>query len=173
MIRSPFLNELFSLHDAINRNFSPLTDIRVRSVPSWSASSDVRAGSAVMPLDVYTTDDAAVIVAAIPGVHPHDLDVSVHKNTVTISCSGQQSYAPRQDDQRVTWYVSEIGQGAFRRSVTLPFAIDEEKVEAQYANGLLRLTLPKIEAAKPHRITVRVSGEHSPAELTATSTQAD
>ncbi len=131
-------------------------------------SSDQRHSAATaIPLDVYATDDRGVILAALPGVHPEDLDLTVHGNTVTLS--GQFRHGPARDndgDTHATWYVSEIGRGAFRRTVTLPFEIAEDNVDAQFANGMLRLTLPKVEAAKPRKIAVKLMTTPSP-ELSA------
>ena len=122
----------------------------------WVASPRPKAASQ-LPVDVFAASDQVVIRAALPGVHPDDIEVSVHENMVTISA--QLSGRTTPDGEQVTWLVAELGSGSFQRTITLPFQIEEQKVEAELANGLLQLTLPKVEAEKPHRISIQVRPE--------------
>ncbi len=117
-----------------------------------------------LPVDVFTSSDRAVVRAALPGVHPEQIDVSVYRNTVTIRAE-QPSAANWQSDQ-ITWHVAELGHGSLERTIRLPFLVEEQNVEAQFANGMLQLSLPRLEADKPHRISVQVRPDLSP-ELTA------
>jgi HSP20 family protein len=110
-----------------------------------------------LPVDVFATAEEAVIRAALPGVHPDEIEVSVFQNTVTISAQLPNRNKPEAD--RVTWLVAELGTGSFQRTIRLPFEIDEQHVEAQFANGMLQLVLPKVEAEKPHQIPVQVRTE--------------
>ena len=122
----------------------------------WSATPQPKAASP-LPVDVFTATDQAVIRAALPGVNPEDVDVSVFENTVTISAKLPTRSMP--DGEQVTWLVAELGTGSFERTIRLPFQIEEEQVEAQFANGLLQLILPKVEAEKPHRVSIQVRPE--------------
>lgn len=117
-----------------------------------------------LPVDVFTSKDQAVIRAALPGVHPEQIDVSVYQNTVTISAELPPAAAYQSD--QVTWHISELGRGTLQRTIRLPFPIEEENVEAQFANGMLQLILPRLEADKPHRIPIEVRPELTH-ELTA------
>jgi HSP20 family protein len=110
-----------------------------------------------LPIDVFTGSEQAVVRAALPGVHPEQIEVSVYENTVTISAQLPARTTP--DGEQVTWLVAELGSGSFQRTIQLPFQIEEQKVEAEFANGLLQLTLPKVEAEKPHRISIQVRPE--------------
>lgn len=122
----------------------------------WSAAPQAKAAGP-LPVDVFTASDQAVIRAALPGVNPEDVEVSVYENTVTISAKLPTRSTP--DGQQVTWLVAELGSGSFERTIRLPFQIEEEQVEAQFANGLLQLILPKVEAEKPHRVSIQVRPE--------------
>ena len=105
-------------------------------------------------MDVFTTANEAVIRAALPGVDPEHIEISVHQNTVTISAQLPAMNSSEAD--RVTWLVSELGGGPLRRTIRLPFEVQAQQVEAQFANGMLQIALPKPEAEKPHRISVHV-----------------
>ena len=110
-----------------------------------------------LPVDVFTTTNEAVIRAALPGVDPEQLELSIHQNTVTIQAELPTIKSSEAD--RVTWLVSELGGGTLQRTIRLPFEVDADRVEAQFANGMLQIVLPKPEAEKPHRITVQVRPE--------------
>ena len=110
-----------------------------------------------LPLDVFATADEAVIIAAVPGMNPNDLDVTINQNVVTLT--GQvPTAAESEQGKNATWYLRELWHGQFQRSVTLPFEVDAGKAEATFENGIVRIVLPKAERAKPHRIAIR-SGE--------------
>lgn len=122
----------------------------------WTVAARPKA-PAQLPVDVFTTADEAVIRAALPGVDPEQIEISVHQNTVTIS--SQLPTLKSSEADRVTWLVSELGGGSLQRTIQLPFQIEEQEVEAQFANGMLQIVLPKHEAEKPHRISVQVRSD--------------
>lgn len=139
---------------------APLTEaIRLtkRGTLPPPTSSTKSAPTHAMPVDVFSNHSQAMVVAALPGVHPDDIDVSVHRNTATIRATVRASYVPEQSSE-VTWYVSELARGSFERSIAFPFAINEQAVEAQFVNGMLRLVLPRREQDRPQRIPVKVGG---------------
>ena len=90
--------------------------------------------------------------ALIPGVDASQLDVSVVNRTLTVS--GMRRSA---DEEGVSYHRRERPEGAFSRSVTLPADFEGARVEARYLDGILTLTLPKPEAAKPRRVTVQTA----------------
>lgn len=118
----------------------------------WPSSITQRDQSA-LPVDAYATEDAVVILAAAPGVAAEDFEISVEKNTVTISTT-IPSVAKSEHAQGATWYLHEMPRGAFQRSLTLPMDVDSSKAQATFENGVLRLELPKSEAARPRQIQV-------------------
>ena len=109
-----------------------------------------------MPVDLYATDDEAVLIAALPGVRSEDINLSIHENTVTISGKIFDA-AKSQEAKGATWYLRELWSGQFQRSVTLPFPIDSDRVNADFEDGILKIALPKIEQAKPKKITIHGS----------------
>jgi HSP20 family protein len=154
MIRSPLFND--------TRNIDRFAEQFFGSDPFRSLWSHPTNGGATvlqpMPLDIYATDDRAVIFAAVPGMQPDDLQLTVQQNTVTLS--GTVRDVTRSDEAKgATWYLHELGSGSYQRSVTLPFPVEADGAEATFEHGVLRVTLPKAEAAKPKKITVSTSGE--------------
>jgi HSP20 family protein len=109
-----------------------------------------------LPLDVYATRDEAVIIAAVPGMNPETLDVTIDQNVVTLAGSVPTA-AESEQGKGATWYLHELWHGDFRRSITLPFEVDAAQAEATFENGIVRIALPKAERAKPHRIAVRTT----------------
>jgi HSP20 family protein len=151
MLRSPFFNDFIVLRDTVDRLVNEGFGEPFRTL--WSRTGN--GGSVVqpMPLDVYATDEQAVILAAVPGMRPEDLELTVHQNTVSLS--GKVETASNAEETKgATWYVRELGSGAYRRSVTLPFPVDVDRAEASFEHGILRVVLPKAETAKPKRIPV-------------------
>ncbi|HEY8446048.1 MAG TPA: Hsp20/alpha crystallin family protein [Thermomicrobiales bacterium] len=119
-----------------------------------------------MPLDVYATDNEAVILTAVPGLTPENLDISVYKNTIVVS-GKVGDYA--EGVKNATWYLRELPHGEFRRSVTLPFPVDAEKAEAHYEHGVVRIVLPKAEAAKPRKIQIQAGEQPKAVEATTSA----
>jgi len=93
------------------------------------------------------------VEALLPGVAPEKIDMSVLGNTLTLS--GERLPADVEGNGR-TWHRRERGTGKFLRTIELPVEIAAEQVKAEYKNGLLCVTLPKAEAAKPKKISIAV-----------------
>ena len=100
-------------------------------------------------LDLYESGDHFVAVVELPGMRKEDIDISLHDGTLTIS--GERKYESTNGEtaKRTERYV-----GTFRRSIALPTQVDASKVSATYQDGILKLTLPKAEEAKPKQIKV-------------------
>ncbi len=157
MIRHSPLYDVLSVLDSFNQ----ATRLPMQSNRS-SQSSNGENGWGML-IDCYATNDQAVVLAALPGIHPDDTNVSVDQDTLTIT--GVVTGGRKQQDEQgdpVTWYLSEIPRGSFERRITLPFQIDEEHVEAQFSNGMLRIVLPKLEASKPRKVSVQVMESRFP-----------
>jgi HSP20 family protein len=169
MFRHPLLNDFVSLRDTVDRLVGEtLHDDPFRTL--WSRSSNGGVVAQPMAIDVYTTDDRAVILAAVPGMRPQDLDLSVHENTVMIS--GKIADASESTETKgATWYVHELWSGEVRRSVTMPFAVDAERADAQFEDGILRITLPKADSAKPRKISIGTGGQSQNALTEGTNTK--
>jgi len=106
--------------------------------------------TSVMPVDLYETDDAFVVRAFMPGLTPEDLEITVQQQVVMIH--GQ---AKPENIEGWRPLLQERPAGAFTRTFSLPIPVDANRVEAEFTNGVLRLTLPKSDVARPHRIQVK------------------
>jgi len=104
------------------------------------------------PMNVSEDRDHYYVRALIPRVDAAKLDVSVVHQTIAVSGTRQSP-----EEQGVSYHRKERAEGAFSRSVTLPESFDGARVDAKYVDGVLTLTLPKHEAAKPRRVTVQTS----------------
>jgi HSP20 family protein len=102
-------------------------------------------------MNIWADEQAVFIEADLPGVDPAKLDISVTEGNRLIV----QGERPEVNLPNAVWHRQERGHGTFVRELTLPTLVDADKVEARYDQGVLRLTLPKAEAAKPRKITVR------------------
>jgi len=100
-------------------------------------------------LDLYQNNDNVVAVLELPGMRKEDIEISLHDGTLTISGERKSSSSNGEKAERTERYV-----GSFRRSVSLPVRVDSGKVNATYLDGILTVTLPKAEEAKPKRIDV-------------------
>ena len=120
----------------------------------WQSSGAQQRATA-FPIDLTENDDNFVVKASLPGMDPNDLEVMVQDNVLTIQ--GEMKSEEEKKDER--YHVRERRYGTFARSIALPSSVDAGKVQAEYENGVLRLTLPKTEEAKPRRIQIK-GGEH-------------
>jgi HSP20 family protein len=96
-------------------------------------------------------NDHIFVDALVPGIDPTDLELSVLRNTLTLS--GLR----REVKEKATWHRNERGGGKFLRTIELPAEVDADKVKAECRNGVLSVTLPKSEAARPKKISVKPS----------------
>ena len=103
-----------------------------------------------LPLDVTHDGDSLTIEAALPGIKPEDVDITVENGTLTISGRTQDE---RSADEG-SYLVQEIRRGSFSRSMTLPQGLEPDKAEATFENGLLKLRIPKAEQLKPRQIKI-------------------
>jgi len=101
-------------------------------------------------LNVWTSTDDAVVTTEIPGIELKDLDISVTGSTLTIR-------GARKEDQLYaggTYHRMERWQDDFSKTIELPFTVEQEKVEAHYAKGILSISLPRAASEKPRKIAV-------------------
>ena|SRR4029079_12824952 len=169
MFRSPLFNDFVSLRDTVDRLFNEsFNDDQYRT--SWSRSGNGRTQAMPMALDVYATEDQVVILAAVPGMRPEDLDLTIHENTITIS-GKIANVAESEGTKGATWYVHELWSGDVRRSLTLPFPVDSDRAEARFEQGILRVALPKAASAKPRKIQIGSGTDQ--AALTSGETQSE
>lgn len=121
------------------------------SAPAWP---ELAAPTAWVPaVDVVEEKDAIRIQAELPGVDPANVKIAHEGNVLTIHGTKQQTNEERSD--RVHRY--ERTYGAFERTFTLPTTVDAARITARYENGVLTVTLPKVEQAKPREIQVEIA----------------
>ena len=139
--------------------FSPLARLsafqhevdRVFDLPFFGRESS-RSTRWVPALDVSQDKDTLFVHAELPGMKKEDVTLSLHEGVLTLS--GERRAA--QADSAATTVRNERVFGRFERSLTLPVPVDAARVSATYENGLLTVTLPKAEAAKPRQIEINV-----------------
>ena len=109
-----------------------------------------------LALDVRETPEAFVVTASVPGVPPEDVDITVLGDTLRIR--GERREEHEQGGQNERWLIRERRFGAFERVVSLPTGVKSDAATADFKDGVLTITLPKAEEAKPRSIPVRGSG---------------
>lgn len=107
----------------------------------------------VPPVDIFEEKDAIRIMAEVPGVRPADVKISLEGNVLTVH--GQKHQATEDRTERVHRYERTYGE--FERTFSLPASVDAHKISASYEHGILTITLPKVEQAKPREIQVEVT----------------
>ncbi|HEX5220340.1 MAG TPA: Hsp20/alpha crystallin family protein [Verrucomicrobiae bacterium] len=141
----PSFGRLANLHDEIDRLFeSPFSELTRTSqlLSGWTPA-----------LDVYEDKDSFVVKAELPGMKKEDIEVSLHDGSLSIS--GERKTESKREDSEV--YRAERFFGRFQRTVSLPAGVAADKVKAAYNDGILTITLPKTEEAKPKKIDVSVN----------------
>jgi HSP20 family protein len=143
----PF-RDMATLHDRVDRLFEDTLG-RLRT----PFSDEALEGTSWVPaVDIVEKQNELVLRADLPGIDPKDVDISVQNNTLTLRGERKFESDVKEDDFRRVERV----YGSFVRSFALPQTVDPEKVEAEYRNGVLHVTLPKRPEAKPKQIKVAV-----------------
>ena len=148
--RDPMLDLLHQLNHRMGR----LYNTEPQRTFEWPVPEATT--TAWLPLvDVFEESDVIRLVAEVPGVRPEDVEISVEGSLLTIKGTKEQVAEPKAE--KVHRY--ERTYGAFERTFTLSASIDSNKIKATYNLGVLTITLPKAETAKPHLIKVEVTPE--------------
>ncbi len=119
--------------------------------PASGSKERTTAPAGFPAMNVWTGDDVAMITAEAPGVIADGIDISIVGETLTLSGERQ----PQHHDDEVRYHRRERGCGQFSRSIELPFRVDVDKVEATFDNGILTIKLPRAEADKQRKISVK------------------
>ena len=138
---SPF-SELVTLRQAMDRLFDE---------PFFRPANAAGEGGN-LALDVRTTKDALLVEAALPGVKPEDVDITIENGTLAIR--GETASERQEDAGEGRYLVREISRGSFVRTVALPTGLEADKAEATFENGVLSLRIPKAEQVKPKQIRI-------------------
>ena len=144
--------------------FDPFQGLRLFEDAVTRLMSEPRTSRPWSPaVDILETEDALTLKADLPDINIADIDVRVENQTLTIR--GHRKF--EKDDKVKGYHRIERSYGDFLRSFTVPASLDTEKVEADYTNGVLTISLPKKEAAKPRQVKVAVSTKAPAVEASA------
>jgi len=147
----PF-REMRSLQDEVNRLFAS-------SFSRGGDESDLMRGAWSPQVDIFENQNEIVLEADLAGMKPEDVDISIENNVLTIH--GERKFEKK--DEGDNFHRVERSYGSFTRSFTLPPTVRSEDANAEFENGVLRLTLAKREEAKPRRIEIKAaSGASEP-----------
>jgi HSP20 family protein len=138
------LREMFDLQRSINQLFDDSV--------GKSSRDGIALSTWIPAVDVYEDENSFLIKAELPEVNKDDVKVNLHDNTLSIS--GERRFENEQ--KRDGYHRVERSYGEFYRSFTLPPNVNTDAINAQFKDGVLRLTLPKKEEAKPKQISVKV-----------------
>jgi len=143
----PF-RDLVAVQDRLNRIF----DDTFRGNPRGSDEDWALGGQWAPSVDIFEHEGSLVLRAELPGIEPKDVDVHVENNVLTLR--GERKF--ESEVKREKYHRVERAYGTFSRSFTLPNVVDTEKIKADYKDGVLQVTLPQREEAKPKQIQVSV-----------------
>ena len=137
------VRDMITLREAMDHAFSDsyLRNRDYRQPQAWQ-----------LPVDAYASEDAIVLTADVPGLKPEELNVTLEGDTLTI----RGELKTRAEERN--YLLRERVTGPFERVLTINTPIDVNKVTAEFADGVLTLTLPKAEAVKPKQIKVVANG---------------
>jgi HSP20 family protein len=142
----PF-RDLLGLQDRMNRLFEE----SVRNVRQGDEALSTSVWTP--PVDIYETENEVIVKAELPEVNQKDIEIQVENNTLTLR--GERKFD--KELKQENFHRIERPYGTFARSFTLPMTIDQEKIKADYKDGILRVVMPKREEIKPKQIKVAVS----------------
>jgi HSP20 family protein len=149
IVRLPY-RDIGGFQERMNRLF----DESFRGIaPGSGAEEDWALGGSWAPaVDIYEQEGNIVLKAEVPGVDPKDVGILVENNVLTLR--GERKFD--QDVKKESYHRVERSYGTFTRSFTLPNVVDTDKIKAEHKDGVLRVTLPKKEEAKPRQIQINV-----------------
>jgi HSP20 family protein len=143
VLRDPIWKEFGTLGNRLNRMFEmQREDDSNDFLGAWSPA-----------VDIYDKGNEVVIHAELPGIRKDDIDIRVENNVLTIRGKKERKEEVKEEG----YFRTERAYGTFSRSFSLPTTVDVAKITAEYKDGVLTLTLPKAEEAKPRQIDVKVS----------------
>lgn len=122
-----------------------------RVFDSYSSSS-ARSSSRYPAMNVWADEESALITVELPGLKHDDIELNIVENVLTLS--GERK--PAEEVEGTKYHRQERRYGKFSRTTRLPYKIDVEKVEAVFKNGVLSITLPRVEEDRPKKIAVKV-----------------
>jgi HSP20 family protein len=136
--------DMISLRDAMDRLMSE-SFVRTRG--------DEGTTNASLAVDIREEDDQFIVMAPVPGVKPDDVEITALGDTLRIRCERRERREEGGENKR--WILREQRFGSFERTVRLPAAVKADQANAEFADGVLTIALPKAEHARERKIPVR------------------
>ncbi|MBT9139225.1 MAG: Spore protein SP21 [Syntrophomonadaceae bacterium] len=144
------LKELEDMRKDMDRLFEEFFSPITRRRRGWLKPE---MGVIVPNIEMYDRKDEIVVKAELPGVAKEDIDLTITKDSLTLKGEAKREEEIKEED----YYACEMSYGSFTRTIALPAEVDSEKAKASFKNGVIEITLPKREAAKPKEIKIEVS----------------
>ncbi len=142
VVRDPFLRDFTGLTSRFNHFFDRPRESNVDYLGAWNPA-----------VDIFDKGAEVVLHAELPGIKKEDIDVHVENNVLTIRGKKERKEEAKEEG----YYRTERSYGSFSRSFSLASSVDVTKIGAEYKDGVLTLSLPKSEEAKPRQIDVKVA----------------
>lgn len=155
LIRWEPFREVESLQREMNRLFDRMT------IPGDGSSDIMAAPTSFIAAEMHETPDQITLKMEVPGIEAKDLDIKVTAEAVSVS--GERKSEIKSDDRGM--YRSEFRYGRFQRIIPLPARIQNDKVQAEFKNGILCLTMPKAEAEKNRVVTLNLGGQSQQGQI--------
>lgn len=146
--------------------FDPFSDLDALTRGLLTSQTGSNRVPRFMPMDLCKIDDHYVLTADLPGVDPGSVDVNVDNGTLTIS-----AHRTARSDESAQWLANERFFGGYRRQLALGDGIDAAAISATYENGVLTVTIPVAERAKPRKVEITHAG--SQASISPTTVDAE
>ncbi len=143
IIRWDPYRDLLTLRERMNRLFEDM-------VTNRGEERDLVASSWAPSVDIFETENEVVLTAEVPGIDEKDIEIKVEDNSLTIR--GERKF--EKETKEENYHRIERSYGSFFRSFTLPSTVDQDKVEAQYENGVLKIQMPKKAEVKPRKVRI-------------------
>jgi HSP20 family protein len=143
----PF-RDLVTIQDRLNRVFEEAFRGTRTAEDEWALG-----GTWAPPVDIYEQDGNLVLKAELPGIDPKDVDVRVENNVLTLR--GERKFDS--EVKRESCHRVERAYGTFSRAFTLPNVVDTTNIKAEFKEGVLHVTMPKREEAKPKQIQIQIN----------------
>ncbi|MBX7447984.1 Hsp20/alpha crystallin family protein [Mycolicibacterium sp. 3033] len=146
--------------------FDPFSDLDALTRGLMTSQTGSNRVPRFMPMDLCKIDDHYVLTADLPGVDPGSVDVNVDNGTLTIS-----AHRTARSDESAQWLANERFFGGYRRQLALGDGIDTSAISATYENGVLTVTIPVAEKAKPRKVEIQHAGAQT--SISPTTVDAD
>ncbi|MCT8997580.1 Hsp20/alpha crystallin family protein [Chelativorans intermedius] len=112
--------------------------------------AEVSASRLSPPVNLWIGDNSVVVTAELPGLTPEDVDLTIREDTLTIR--GERK--PAAEAEQASWHRRERAYGTFSRTISLPYRVDPDHVQARFRNGVLEVEMQRPEADRPRRIAI-------------------